>query len=224
MFSFLDSILVFIFISIITITILCINNIMDNAKSKAFIVETKNNITQIKLFKEKYKFLPGDLPFAQKFFNNVQNGNGNELVEDRNETFFAWQHLLVAKLINSNFTNFNLTYAKIYANMQYSNNSLCGYQIIADSKLNNIFYNLDEKSNFLRIALDKGFGNLTKSCLSSAESHLIDVKLDDGLPVSGNILADNGYNENGCICILALDYAYCKDPTGKKCILQHNIK
>ena len=223
MVSLLDLIFGVIFIAIIIVAIICADNLYDRAKLISLISEIEKNKSDIDMFVKKYNYMPGDFPFAENFFSSAKAGNGDNLVDDNYESLDAWLHMFEAKITYAEFNNFNLTYAKIYANMKNSSNILCGYQIIADSKLNNIYYDLGNKKNYLRLAVDKGFGNLTKSCLTSEQVYFLDKKLDDGLPVKGKLLADDGYNIKGCICKNNDKYYYCALNNDKTCILQYLI-
>lgn len=224
MVSLLDLIFGVMFLAIIMVAIICADNLYDRAKLINLIAEIEQNKSDINIFVQKYNFMPGDFPFAENFFSMAKAGNGDNLVDDNYESLGAWLHMFEAKITFSELNNFNLTYAKIYANMKNSNNFFCGYQIIADSKLNNIYYDLGSKNNYLRLALDKGFGNLTKSCLTSEQVYFIDKKLDDGLPVKGKLIADDGYNVTGCVCNDNDRYYYCASNNNKICILQYLIK
>ena len=103
----------------------------------------------------------------------------------------------------------------------------CGYQMLADKKLNNINYIFKEKNNFLRIAKGKKSGNLSHSCLSSQFAYFIDKKIDDSLPLSGKIFADTGYEywqeKEQCICKENKSLSYCNYRKNKNCFLQIKI-
>ena len=84
------------------------------------------------------------------------------------------------------------------------------------------------RSNVLRVAQDKLFGNLSRSCLSSYRTLLLDKKIDDGKPVSGMFFADTGYNniskqKEYCVCKKNnQEYFYCGN-NNINCIVEIKI-
>lgn len=183
---------------------------------------------KVSKFRNKYHYYPGDFPFAQIVFENSNSGNGDGYVRDYNESLHSWEHVQSSKLLNLPFEYKKNSHARIEENMIKSKYTKCGYQILADRKLNNLHYYFEKKMNFLRIAQDKSFGNLSKSCLATHKSYMLDKKIDDGSPVSGLLFSDTGYSSNlsasNCICRNDnLDYFYCKN---KKidCIVQIKMR
>ena len=213
-------------------------HLLFNSNTLAFITEINYLKQQISKFKLKYNYYPGDYPFTNDNLGDFKSGNGDGYINDYNESLFAWQHLQVHGFIDLGFTYQEKSYAKISYNMFKSNFTNCGYQILTDSKLNNIHYFFTHKMNFLRIAQHKNFGNLSKSCLTPQEAYHLDYKIDDGNPVAGKIFSDTGYYQlsinkkqnnkkylrNSCICKNnSAMYVYCLDNNNLNCMMQLDL-
>lgn len=190
-----------------------------------------NEISEVKssilFFHKIYKFYPGDFPRAKKIINSNYNGNGDNIISDNIESLFVFEHMQKANLIyDKNFNYRYLSHAKININMIASKYSRCGYQLLTDSKLNNINVSLDRKENFIRIANHKNKGNLTLPCTKNIVSRDIDTKLDDGNPIKGVFLSDNEFNdhEKKCICRKNEKLVnYCIFNYNENCIMQINL-
>jgi prepilin-type N-terminal cleavage/methylation domain-containing protein len=163
---------------------------------KAKLISTINQFSQLESaiinFKDRYIAYPGDFSDAYRYFDNGKNicgtkaecnGNGNGKIEVKDkynsETYRAWQHLSLAKIIKGNYSgiwgkdnyvmqahnqgNLTLKYEKNYGNI---------------IKLGN-FYKFDGQTS------DTGL-------LYPERAEIIDLKMDDGLPNSGQIIAFNG--------------------------------
>ena len=206
-----------------------------NSNTLAFITEINYLKQQISKFKLKYSYYPGDYPFTNNNSFDLKSGNGDGYINDYNESLFAWQHLQVHGFIDLDFKYKEKSYAKISYNMFKSHFSSCGYQILTDRKLNNINYFFTHKKNFLRIAQDKNFGNLSKSCLTTQKAYYLDNKIDDGNPVTRSFFSDTGYYElsvtkvkdkkkylrNSCICKNnSAMYVYCPAAPDLGCMMQ----
>ena len=224
--SFIDFFISLIIISAILIISLSGKYFLDKSKQLSFIREIKTLTKQNHIFKQKYKYYAGDYPFAKNLWQeNFISGDGDGYIKDDNESLYAWYHLEKAELTKLNFLYEKRSYAKILYNMPRSKYLNCGYQILADRKLNKINFYFPKKKNFLRIALDKNFGNLSKSCIATDILRDIDLKIDDGSPVSGDIFADTGYGSDvskdaeKCVCKEKNNYFYCKN-NNINCMLQ----
>ena len=67
---------------------------------------------------------------------------------------------------------------------------------MGDTKLHIVNYNIEHLGrNFLRFAQARDKGNILDSILSPRDSQFIDSKIDDGLPLSGKLIADMGSKE-----------------------------
>jgi hypothetical protein len=165
-----------------------------------------------------YNYFPGDFPHASFFWNNncqikeledkknICDGNGNYKVHDSNEGFIAWRHLLNASLLNGK----NTEYAKIKkAKLGYTVPlskfyESGGYQLLSDTRLNNINYYIGDTSSklYIRFAGANNISdNLLKATMTAKDMFYIDTKFDDGRPLAGRLFADSGYGlaANSCI-------------------------
>ena len=227
-FSFTEVILSLLIISAILMTCLNSNDILHFSKRLMFIKEIYFLKEAILSFKSKYHYYPGDYPFAYNIFNNISSGNGDGYIRDYDESLIGWSHLDKSGFINLSFKfSTAQNHAKILYNMKKSRVFECGYQMLADRKLNNLNFYFSKKKNFLRFANDKAFGNLSKPCFIPMDSYAIDTKIDDGSPVSGEIFSDTGYKRDkvtDCVCkIENMKYSYCLNNKNIICIMQMSI-
>ena len=213
------------------ILIICLNSkyLISHSNRLALLAEVLNMSDISSKFKIKYKFYPGDYPFAKSLWKESWSGNGDGYVRDYNESLYSWSHIENANMVNLNFIYEERQHASIEKNMIKSKYSNCGYQILADSKLNNLHFHFRRKMNFIRLGLDKGYGNLSKSCISSKDALFVDKKIDDAIPISGTFYADTGYENsnnstnNKCVCkIDNHNYFYCNNGN-INCIVQIKI-
>lgn len=226
--SFSELVLSLLIISAILIVCLNGKNLISHTNNLALIKEIYSLSENVYKFKTKYTYYPGDFPFAHTLWQSGDSGNGDGYVRDYNESLHAWHQVENAKLLNLDFVYKDNSHARIEENMIKSKYTKCGYQILADRKLNNLHYYFKHKMNFLRLARDKSFGNLSKSCLVTNRTYMLDKKIDDGNPVSGKFFSDTGYsnniNQGDCVCRNdELDYFYCKSQK-INCIVQIKMR
>ncbi len=228
--SFIEIIISLIFIMIITSIILTFQFLNDKLNKIKLVSEISDIKKSLLIFNQIYNFMPGDYPYAKKTLSSNYNGNGDNIIDDNYESLFVFEHMQKSNLFGKqNFHYKYSSYAKINYNMLGSIYSKCGYQIFTDSKLNNINYNLREKSYYIRIANDKKKGNLTIPCANNYIAKYIDAKLDDAKPLEGNFLADDKYaiglsKKDKCICEEKENIVnYCIFNYNENCIMQLKI-
>lgn len=98
-------------ISLIIVSITSGSHLLHVAKLNRLVKEFTSFNTAIDNFKTKYSALPGDMGNAFSFWgsncatsNNLCNGDGNEFIDSPQETLRAWQHLVLANMINGKYS------------------------------------------------------------------------------------------------------------------------
>ncbi len=146
--------------------------------------------TSINNFKRKYGFLPGDLKKTQIFDLSVSNTDGNEngLIEDKEqqlrnynknihldaEVLNFWLHLYKSGFMVKKTK-------KIFPYIKFLNS---GILIFTDG--NDNFFHLGVSG------INKNNEIETKNNLTPYQAYIIDKKIDDSLPLDGNVFIING--------------------------------
>jgi hypothetical protein len=204
----LNVVLVIAVISIVLTLLSSFNSLKDRSQIVSFVSEAAIYKRANVEFKERFEFLAGDFPFADRYFEGTENGNGDGNLDSKEETLFAWDHLEKAEVYFLKFDFKARPFASVDENMVRSDYFKdCGVQILTDSKLNRNHVYFGGDYLFVRYAKGKGSGNLTHSCLSGLNAEQIDKKLDDGFPLKGKFFSEAGYDKEvgDCVC----DEIYC---------------
>src|SRR5690606_27762818 len=102
-------------------------SVMRNSELQSVTMDAKKYISALKQFRDKYRYLPGDMPNAEDFWGTnpnsmgsfesnppcreTTNGDGNGIIEaEDGESFPLWQQLANAKLIDGMYNGVG-TYA-----------------------------------------------------------------------------------------------------------------
>jgi prepilin-type N-terminal cleavage/methylation domain-containing protein len=100
-FSLLEVSIVLIIMGVMAGAVLKGHELLERSKLTTVIEDFKQYTQAIILYQETYSALPGDDNSASTHFGStVENGNGNHIIDDHEESLF-WEHLSAAKLISS---------------------------------------------------------------------------------------------------------------------------
>ena len=167
------------------------NNVENHIKRA--VSELQEYKSSIVGFKRKYGFLPGDLTKTQIFSLSLNNtdGNQNGLIEDKNQLNGVYDKNLK---MDGEIANFWLHLYR--SGFLKKTKSIFPY--VPFLKTGILVFSNGER-NFYHLAISgvninkdiKTINNLTPY-----EAYLIDKKLDDGLPFSGNVFAYGGNTIN----------------------------
>ncbi|MDD2839761.1 MAG: hypothetical protein PHY80_01345 [Rickettsiales bacterium] len=146
--------------------------------------------TSISNFDRKYGFLPGDLKKTQIFDLSVNNTDGNEngLIEDKEQQVHNYKENI---RLNAEILNFWLHLYKS-GFMTKKTDKIFPYIKFLNS---GILVFTDGDSNFFHICINginKNNEIETKNNLTPYQAYIIDRKIDDGLPLDGNVFITNG--------------------------------
>ena len=199
-FTLIELSIVLVVIGLLLSAILFGNNIVRNAEITSTIAESQNYLNAIDTFKQTYTQLPGDLKNAHSFWaDNCDtdesncNGDGNGAIdnnasEDNNEAFRAWQHLYLSDLISNEY-NGTGTILLTSINVPTSELGSGSYT-----------FSRQDNQNFLQLGGSSGTTN-DAPILTSLEAQSIDLKIDDGNPMSGSVRGDSGNSTTDCVSL-----------------------
>ena len=185
---------------------------------KAVTSEYQRYTTALTAFKDKYFALPGDMTNATSVWGTdpdacpgtnaaitltagTCNGDGDGVFDlnatDSNEDFRAWQQLANAQLVEGSFSGVANSatathgYAKIGTNVPASKLSGAGWSImnlgIVDET--SVVYFENTYNNVFLFGGEVATGMTVNPILNAGDAQDIDLKLDDGKPSTGNVIA-----------------------------------
>lgn len=185
-----------------------------NAQIRATISQNEQFNLAANAFKGKYNCLPGDCRDAVSKGLGVSggvgdNGNGDDKIGvrviglccylDEFEINYFWNHLNKANLISENT-------ASPYIQLPSSNiNGNKGFWVVMHDEIasyNSVPISIWPGSHLFWIMGNMNQADRGAATLSGLDAYQIDAKLDDGLPLTGNVKATNDftndqYNYNG---------------------------
>lgn len=192
-FNLLDLGLIIIILSIILAFTLNFKITREYSEMKAAIVDIQNYTSAIKGFKRKYGYLPGDIKKTQIFelSQNDTDGNQNGLIEDLNQ-----QNGISGENIRMDGEVLNF-WLHLY-NSKFLKESKNVFPYINFLKTSIVIFT-DEENNYYHLGVN-GVNKIkeieTVNNLTPNQAYLIDRKLDDELPISGNIFVYSGNRLN----------------------------
>ncbi len=228
-FTLVELSIVLVIIGLIVGGILVGSDMIKAAEIRATITQIDGFNSAANTFRDKYGYLPGDLlgrkadelPFQTRT-GAVGRGDGNGLLEGgatastdfNSETVLYWRDLFEAGLIGGNFSS-----ATDAPSVSLDSGTL--EQHVPAAKLG--------KSNFIAVFADAGrnFFQITQmfdtdgangtptvgQALSPQEASNMDTKIDNGLPLTGNVRATEGIVLNVLAVPAASAAGICVDNT-----------
>jgi prepilin-type N-terminal cleavage/methylation domain-containing protein len=233
-FTLIELSIVLVIISIIITAISVASTLVKSTETKMVIKEVSYYKAAIDNFKISFDTYPGDYNGAFNLWgaisganctnndvNSVEtgcNGNGNGSIDGGFvEDMRSWQHLSLGGFIPGKYPGINPA-----NNTPSASDPVAGYNI-PKGKLSNSAYHLDNftvnsrNGNGIRIANAAKFSN---AIISPADAYIIDAKIDDGLPTSGNFYATIGVDisaTNACVITISGVINYNFQNNGKTC-------
>lgn len=192
-FNLLDLGLIVIMLSIILALTLDFKITHEYNQIKKAIVDIQSYTLSIKSFKRKYGYLPGDIKKTKVFSlsQNNTDGNQNGLIEDLNQQkgIFDKNIKMDGEVLNFWLHLYNSEFSKEDKNVFPYVNFLKTSILVFTDKTNNYYHlGINGISKTKEI---ETINNLTPN-----QAYLIDRKLDDSLPISGNIFVYTGNKLN----------------------------
>jgi prepilin-type N-terminal cleavage/methylation domain-containing protein len=202
-FTLIELSIVLVIIGLIIGGITTGSSLIKQAQVKAVINEINIFKTAINTFRIQFNNLPGDMNNATAFWYNATtcpgttgvagscNGNGNGFIDSSgnttsDEAVRAWQHLSLATILPGSYSGIRAT---SWQNVPGGN--------VPTSKYPNGFYNF-----YMGLVTNGAAANtlLLYPTILPVEAYNIDGKLDDGLPITGKVIAEWTGNSSSAQC------------------------
>ena len=224
----------FEFAIVVTVISLIIGGILGgqamirNARLQAVMSDFDGYMQAAQTFRDKYNYLPGDLPTAQTFWGALAgcpipaystvtrqatcNGDGNGHIGEHwlggtsnIELFAAWQHLSNAGLIRGSFSGMStaasLYDARIGINVPAATVEPGGFMLMYVQPQNftaDPDYYDADYGHIIAFGKNSGTDITNKAVITAEDAYLIDTKLDDTIPSTGKVLAGKSNLMSGC--------------------------
>jgi prepilin-type N-terminal cleavage/methylation domain-containing protein len=205
------------------------------AEVKATISELQTYKIATENFKTQYEGLPGDLKNATSFWTGGVTANGNDdgrmgtgAVGDDTEVYYAWDQLSLAKLIAGAYSGAG-TEALIGTNVAASTNVKSGgysFSYLATPLSYVDTLSRGFPANYIILGKNHASDNYLSSAAVDVDAAFsIDMKIDDGTPDFGKVLAGTGGGATGtCVSGSAPDIIYNASNAGVACTLYFSME
>ena len=164
-------------------------NLFRGSQVNSVVAELKFYSTALENFKQKYNYLPGDMPDAISYFPTSANGNGDNLIASYAESYRAWQQLGLAQLVPGQYSGTSTGNASVIGvNSPAAKITGAGWGILASTGI----FSLTGLNSVQRLYIGgPQAADITTAptVLLPNEALALDRKLDDGYPNSGRVLA-----------------------------------
>jgi prepilin-type N-terminal cleavage/methylation domain-containing protein len=235
-FTLVELSIVLVIIGLIVGGIIGGNSIIQSAKVNSVISDIRKYQTAILMFKDKYDYLPGDLPTATSYFpTSVGNGDGDSLAEWMAEAHYAWQQMALAGIIPGSYPGTTATGAAIPGlNIPKSRIDGAGFSFNWSYDFWAGNYNATTQANatnnlyFGKMFPAAAGGNAVEA-LTPQDTKNIDTKIDDGMPLSGKMRGANAASASGA-CTNGSNYTksttatYTVSNTGVACMFTYRVE
>lgn len=206
-FSIIELTIVIAIIGILMAAVLGGRTLMDKARMNALRQDVNVMRSYVEGFRQQYRALPGDFRSAPRRLTPrgdvaVVGGNGNNQIDSPKEQVHFWQHLALAGIINGITVEPDpeLIFGETAPTAQIGGGYVVTYEPIHKQRRH--WFRLSQTP----MKQVEDFDGV----LTPEQAMVIDRDLDDGSPVTGDILA------TGNECVMDNQYSLGKD---KACVL-----
>jgi prepilin-type N-terminal cleavage/methylation domain-containing protein len=185
-FTLAELAIVITIISLLSLVTTIWNKFMAQSRTQAVIAEAHNYTNAVDVFHMKYDALPGDMNNATTVLSGAAgNGNGDGGIDAYNELYLAWNHLSLAQIVPGIYTGLQATGPIFATNVPASRYpNMCWTMekcTTASSYCSNI------PANVLTVGGPYSTWGCYDGFMSKKDAKYIDMKMDDGLPSTGNV-------------------------------------
>ncbi|MES2985028.1 MAG: type II secretion system protein [Pseudomonadota bacterium] len=210
-FTILELSLVLSVVALLIGSVVAGKSMMRAAELRSVMTDAQTYLTAIANFRNQYKYLPGDMPNATKYWGAADptpatcvtlasddttcDGNADGMVNrSTNEPFRVWQHLRSAGMISQKFTGINSGAG--------SNDSTPGVNVPAARIPNTGFAYVNYTSAGNTVITAANYGNTLMfgtryagfepltAAITAVDAFSMDTKMDDGKPATGQWMAN----------------------------------
>lgn len=212
-FSLVELSIVLVILGLLAGGILTGQNLIRAAELRSVVTDFKTYQTAVMTFRDKYFYLPGDMPNATDFWGamtgcnasgvsgvgtEVCNGNGDGQIDGgfganiNNERMMIWKHLANAGLIEGNYTGIagplGGSDSILGVNVPASKVPNSGWGVVSHTHAGQGSFIDNAYINTLIFGGRMGSGSgMHSTTLKPEEAWNIDTKIDDGLPAQGRV-------------------------------------
>lgn len=199
--------------------------------------EYRQYVAAVNIFQDKYKALPGDMTNATAYWGTMNggcppsvpfsytsgtcNGDGNGRIEnicgsnDCQEQFWFWQQLALAGLIDGTYSgqgSYSVSRNTVGLNVPASRYPNAAWSVYRVNKTvgDTVYYTADYGNYLLLVANNTDTPSEPKPVITPLDAYSIDVKMDDGMPGTGNILGAG--LPDGYFCSWNAPFPACPPP------------
>jgi prepilin-type N-terminal cleavage/methylation domain-containing protein len=201
-FSLVELSIVLVILGLLVGGVLSGQSLIRAAEIRSVMTDYSRFATASQTFRDKYFAMPGDMPNATKFWSaTTSDGNGNGIMDPSaapsaaGEMFMAWQHLARAGLIEGSYTGIagtvSLSDPNLGINVPASKISNAGwnYGSVDNSTAGSPYVFNYNMRNWLLLGSEDDNIWLDGPILKDEEAWNIDIKMDDGKPAMGRVMA-----------------------------------
>jgi prepilin-type N-terminal cleavage/methylation domain-containing protein len=242
-FTLIEMAIVLVIIGLLVGGVLTGRTLIRNSQLQGIVSDVNMYTKAMQDFRDKYKAWPGDMPNATGFWGTdtcpgtytatphaaTCNGNGDERIGDNNgqsyaEWYRAWQHMADAGFIKGAYNGLSGAGSAFESlpGINVPQGTLTGtgftlsYMPATDQTANLWGSNYGHTLRFGKaVPADITSG----PALTPIEAFLIDGKMDDGLPATGNVLTAPTGSGTGCITTNAASTARYQNTATELCEL-----
>lgn len=228
-FSLVELSVVLIIIGLLAAAVVGSTGAINSAKLRVVLKEADEYKIAVDNFEQKFKYLPGDFPQGEQYWGSncnggACNGNGNFAIQHgaeltgTTEAILAWKHLERAGMISGTYTG------RAGTGSNCSGGAACivvGLNVPKSQHHENTGYYLISGGSQTGLFLGRQLANTwnSGSSLSPKDSHSLDVKVDDGNPVTGYFRSSSitGHTLQNSATCLDGGTSYNLDNTNEDC-------
>ncbi len=208
-FTLVELSIVIVIIGLIVAGIMAGKSLVKQAQIQGMLNEASQYKAAIMAFKLQYNYLPGDIPNAGSYWPSCYttpancNGNGDRAVNHANggpnsvESIRAWQQLAMAGLIKGTYTGLGYS----CGNRTQTPGLNVPTTVFKDSTSGYpagwMFWTYSLDNNRTNLSVGSNSNNCWANywpLFTPAQAYVIDAKIDDGIPRSGQVTGRYGWD------------------------------
>lgn len=186
-FSLVELSIVLVILGLLTGGILAGKSLIRASELRSVTSDFQKIFTATNAFRDKYFYLPGDMPNATSFWTGTSNGTGNGQVTWTNEAMQYWVQLAKSGLIDGSYDGVSSApaYTRPGGNVYASKITPGSYVFLHSVAYSGIY---GRNGNMIRFAANKpSNGYHEYPVIRSSEAYNMDTKINDGRADSGKL-------------------------------------
>lgn len=195
-FTLVELAIVIVIIGLLVGGVLQGQELIKQSQIRRAVVDLRGYDTAIVIFKDKYKFLPGDFRGTTVFSGTADGNQDGQIASAGVEKPLAWQHLSLAKLIKGSFTGVGEA-AKPIVGTNSPGTAFNGTTIVARYAGN---FNAYPKNQLEFGGLYATAYYAAEAAFTPDEARQMDEKIDDGFANRGILVGVDGSSSPANSC------------------------